>query len=215
MPDRTPPTRPALNREYIAEVALDLIDRIGLATFSMRKLGAELGADPMAAYRHFADQEDLYDGIAELLFDRLDADSLPWATEWTELATAYCERLRTTLLEHPQAVTVFASRPVRSPAAIGTGNRMLESLQAAGFGPADALRITRCLREYTIGHALTMAVPTVDARRRSRKPAPTDPAYNLLAEAADGATPGDHFDPGLQAMLNGFSAGRGRTRGRR
>ena len=215
MPDRTPPTRPALNREYIAEVALDLIDRIGLATFSMRKLGAELGADPMAAYRHFADQEDLYDGIAELLFDRLDPDSLPWAKEWTELATEYCERLRTTLLEHPQAVTVFASRPVRSPAAIATGNRMLESLRDAGFGPADALRIARYLREYTIGHAVGMAVVTVDARHRSRKPAPTNPAYNLLAEAADDATPGDHFGPGLQAMLDGFSAGRGRTRGRR
>jgi AcrR family transcriptional regulator len=212
MPDRTPPTRVALNREYIAAVALDLIDRIGLAAFSMRKLGAELGADPMAAYRHFADQEDLYDGIAELLFDRLDADSLPWAKDWRELATAYCERLRATLLEHPQAVTVFASRPVRSPAAIATGNRMLETLVDAGFTPVDALRITRCLREYTIGHALTTAVPTI---RRSRKPAPTDPTYNLLAEAADAATPGDHFDLGLQAMLAGVSATSGRTPERR
>ena len=213
MAERT--TRMVLNREYIATVALDLIDRIGLAKFSMRKLGAELGADPMAAYRHYADQEDLYDGIAELLFDQLDTDSLPWTRGWQDLSAAYCVRLRDTLLEHPQAVTIFASRPVRSPAAVAAGNRMIEKLRDAGFTPADALRITRCLREFTIGHALTMAVLTLGADRRSRKPAPVDPAYNLLAEAADGAAPGDHFEVGLTAFLHGFSADRGRTRGRR
>ncbi|MGW6282779.1 TetR/AcrR family transcriptional regulator C-terminal domain-containing protein [Kribbella sp. NPDC055071] len=214
-PTRTPPTRTVLNREYIATVALELIDEIGLAKFSMRKLGAELGADPMAAYRHYTDQEDLYDGIAELLFDRLDSDSLPWANDWREVSAAYCERLRDTLLAHPNAVVLFASRPVRSPAAIATGNRMIELLQASRFEPADALRLTRCLREFTIGHALTLAVLTMalgadhsNGTSRSRKPAPEDPAYNLLAAAADGATPGDHFEPGLHALLDGFSAGR-------
>jgi hypothetical protein len=92
---------------------------------------------------------------------------------------------------------------------------MIETLTADGFTPADALRISRSLREFTIGHVLTMAVLTLGADRRSRRPAPSDPAYNLLAEAADDTTPGDHFDRGLQAMLDGFSGGRGRTRGRR
>ncbi|MEU4603940.1 TetR/AcrR family transcriptional regulator C-terminal domain-containing protein [Kribbella sp. NPDC023972] len=215
MADRNPPTRTVLNREYIATVALDLIDQIGLAKFSMRKLGAELGVDPMAVYRHYADQEALYDGIAELLFDRLDPDSLPWAKDWRALCTAYCERLRGTLLDHPHAVTVFASRPVRSPAAIATGNRMIEALRDAGFTPAYALQVARCLREFTIGHVLTMAVLSVGAERRSRKPAPDDPTYNLLAEAADGAAPGEHFQLGLTAMLDGFSAASGRTRARR
>lgn len=212
MADRTPPTRTALNREYIATVALDLIDRIGLTKFSMRKLGAELGVDPMAVYRHYTDQEALYDGIAELLFDHFDADSLPWATDWRDVCTAYCERLRATLLDHPHAVTVFASRPVRSPAAIATGNRMIETLCDAGFTPAHALQLTRCLREFTVGHALTMAVVTLGASVRSRKPAPADPTYNLLAEAADGAPPGAHFRLGLNALLDGFTAGLKRTR---
>jgi AcrR family transcriptional regulator len=38
-------------------VALALIDDIGRTSFSMRKLGAELGIDPMAVYRYFSDQE--------------------------------------------------------------------------------------------------------------------------------------------------------------
>jgi AcrR family transcriptional regulator len=67
-----------LNREYIAAVALALIDKAGLVKFSMRKLGSELGVDPMAVYRHFEDQEALFDGIAEALFEELDVDALPW-----------------------------------------------------------------------------------------------------------------------------------------
>jgi len=50
-----PPTRLTLNRDYIATVALSLIDDIGLDKFSMRKLGTELGVDPMAVYRYFTD----------------------------------------------------------------------------------------------------------------------------------------------------------------
>jgi AcrR family transcriptional regulator len=215
MADRTPPTRTVLNRKYIATVALDLIDQIGLAKFSMRKLGAELGVDPMAVYRHYTDQEALYDGVAELLFDQLDSDSLPWAKGWRHLCTMYCERLRTTLLDHPHAVTVFASRPVRSPAAIATGNRMIETMRHAGFTPARALQLTRCLREFTIGHALSMAVITLGASVRSRKPSPADPTYNLLAEAADATPSGAHFQFGLNAMLDGFIADLERTRRRR
>jgi hypothetical protein len=80
-----------------------------------------------------------------------------------------------------------------------------------------------------------MAVVALGAGHRSRKPAPADPTYNLLAEAADAeakadaeaaadagakagaarAGTGGHFGLGLHAMLDGFSAGRGRTRGRR
>ena len=49
------PTRPTLSREYIAAMALALVDDIGRDKFSMRKLGTELGVDPMAVYRYFTE----------------------------------------------------------------------------------------------------------------------------------------------------------------
>ena len=86
-----PPTRLTLNRDYIATVALSLIDDIGLDKFSMRKLGTELGVDPMAVYRYFTDQETLFDGVAEALFEELDVESLPWQGTWRQL----CEQFQT------------------------------------------------------------------------------------------------------------------------
>ena len=199
-----PPTRTALNRDYIAATALTVIDTAGLDGFTMRKLGAALGADPMAAYRHFTDQHDLFDGIAETMFDELEMETLPWQEDWPELMTAYAHRLRSTLRRHPNAVPIFATRPVRSAAAIETGNWMLERLQGVGFTPAIALQFARCLREYVIGHILSHTVAAV-ASQRSRKPAPNAPDYNTLAAAADATADTDHFDTGLTAMLDGFS----------
>ena len=199
-----PPVRPTLTREYLATAALALIDAHGLRKFSMRKLGAAVGFDPMAVYRHYEDQEALFDGVAEALFTEIDVDTLPWDGPWQQVARDYHLRLRDTLLRHPHAVPLFATRPVRSPASIDTGVKMLTKLRDGGITPAQALRISRCLREFTIGHALAIAVTDLGAERRSRKPQPGSPDYNLLAEAADATTIDDHFEAGLTAILRGF-----------
>ncbi|MEV6232411.1 TetR/AcrR family transcriptional regulator C-terminal domain-containing protein [Saccharopolyspora shandongensis] len=199
------PTRPTLSRDYIAAVALALIDRNGLDKFSMRKLGAELGVDPMAVYRYFTDQEALFDGIAEALFDELDVNALPWQGPWRELCEQFSRHMRDVLLEHPHAVSIFATRPVRSAASIDTGERMIIILRDAGFAPELALQLMRCLREFTVGHALGIAVVKLGGARRSRKPAPDSPEYNLLASSADGARIDAHFDLGVTALLDGFA----------
>jgi TetR/AcrR family tetracycline transcriptional repressor len=198
------PTKPTLSREYIASVALSLIDSVGLAKFSMRKLGAEIGVDPMSAYHYVDDQEDLFDAVAETLFDELDVDSLPWQDSWRALLDQFYRRMRDTLAAHPHAVPVFASRPVRSAKAIATGNRTLARLRDCGFAPEVALRMTRCLRDYTVGHAMGLAAVQLGAQRRSKKPRPGGPGYNLLAESADAVGIDEHFGLGLAAMLNGF-----------
>jgi hypothetical protein len=82
---------------------------------------------------------------------------------------------------------------------------MIELLQTAGFEPVVALQIARCLREFTVGHALTLAMVELGGQRRSKKPAPSSPAYGLLAKSADGADIGAHFELGLTALLDGFN----------
>jgi AcrR family transcriptional regulator len=196
--------RAPLTRDSIVAAALALIDADGLAKFSMRRLGAALGVDPMAVYRHVEDQEALFDAVAEAIFDELQVATLPWEGTWREVSQEYCRRLRDALLRHPNAVTVFATRPIRSRTSIDAGVKMIDKLREAGFPPGRGLQIVRCLREYTLGHALSVAVLRLGAADRSRKPGPGDPGYNVLAEAADAVEPDDHFELGLAAMLDGF-----------
>ncbi|MFG1791142.1 TetR/AcrR family transcriptional regulator [Nocardia sp. NPDC049149] len=185
-----PTVRTTLNRDYIAAVAVSVVDEQGMDGFSMRKLGAALGADPMAVYRHYTDQQDLFDGIAAYMFAELDMESLPWQEDWRELLRAYADRLRSTLRKHPNAVPIFATRQVHSPSAVETGTWMVETLQAAGFSPAVAPQLTRCLREYVIGHILSRAIATVTAER--------------TGEAPLAGLDADHFQLGLTALLDGF-----------
>lgn len=196
--------RAGLTHAKIADAALALLDEVGIDAFSMRKLGQHLGVDPMAVYRHFRHQEDLFDAVAELLFDQIDLDALPWEGQWQELAQQYCRSLLHTLLAHPHAVTTFATRPVRSASSISTGVRMVEHFTSAGFTPANGLRIARSLRELTIGHAVSLSAVQSGSQERSRKPGPDDPHYNLLAQAADTTGIDDHFDIALTAMVVGF-----------
>jgi hypothetical protein len=137
-------------------------------------------------------------------------ETLPWQEDWPDLMRAYAHRLRLTLRRHPNAVPIFATRPVRSTTAIETGNWMLERLQGVGFPSSIALQFARCLREYVIGHILSHTVGAV-AAPRSRKPTPNSSDYNALAAAADATADSDHFEIGLTAMLDGFGRHRGET----
>ncbi|MFC0430784.1 TetR/AcrR family transcriptional regulator C-terminal domain-containing protein [Kutzneria buriramensis] len=82
---------------------------------------------------------------------------------------------------------------------------MIELMTEAGFTPGDALRVLRCLWEFTIGHVLTLAVLQLGGERRSRKRPVDSPEYNLLARSADDAGVDRHFALGLAAMLDSFA----------
>jgi AcrR family transcriptional regulator len=52
-------------------LALEHIQRDGIAQLSVRKLSEEIGVSPGAAYRHFADKQSLLDALALLGFQML------------------------------------------------------------------------------------------------------------------------------------------------
>ena len=70
------PTRPALSREYILHTALRIVDRDGPDKLTMRRLGAELGVDPMAVYHYLPNKAALFDGITEAIWASLDLDDV-------------------------------------------------------------------------------------------------------------------------------------------
>ena len=61
-----------LTRERIVATALELVDREGPAALSMRRLGAELGVDPMAVYYHVPNKAALLDAIVEAVMAKID-----------------------------------------------------------------------------------------------------------------------------------------------
>ena len=69
--------RGSLTRELLVRESLRLLDKDGVAGFSLPKLGRALGADPTAIYRHFASKDDLILAIAEALIEEACAGLEP------------------------------------------------------------------------------------------------------------------------------------------
>jgi len=98
--DHRPPraARPGLRRgsltpERIVDASLELLDKQGVAGFSLPKLGRVLGADPTAVYRHFASKDDLVLAIADRLIAESMAGMEPRAC-WVDTVIEGTRRLR-------------------------------------------------------------------------------------------------------------------------
>lgn len=169
----------ALSREGIVATALDLVDRHGLAGLSMRRLGRELGVDPMAIYRHLPDKAALLDGIVDALHAEMDLDSPAGAASWRQELATYAGRVRGVLHRHPRAVGVFVTRA----GAVDAGNeRLTGRLSAAGFAPHTGRSMIGCVRSLTVGMVVAEVV-----------------------SAGGGAADADErFRFGLTALLDGF-----------
>ena len=58
--------RPALSAREIGAAAVRIADADGLDAITMRRLAAELGAAPMAAYRHVSGKEEVLELMVDL-----------------------------------------------------------------------------------------------------------------------------------------------------
>lgn len=123
------PGEAALSPDAIVERALEFIEREGTGALTVRRLGAELGVDPTAFYRHFRDKDDLVlacmDRAEQIAFEALlsRADLSSWQSRLRAVADE-CWRMAET---YP---AIYASAFARTTG--GSGERdMVEFLLAA------------------------------------------------------------------------------------
>ena len=106
---------PRVSRDQILAAALRIVDANGLDQLTMRRLGAELGVDPMTIYGHVPDKTALFDGLVELVLAEV---TLPGRTgHWGHDFRAAAHAARATLLAHPHLIPLLGTRPpVTQPA---------------------------------------------------------------------------------------------------
>ncbi|MGI5261762.1 helix-turn-helix domain-containing protein [Streptomyces angustmyceticus] len=141
-----------LSADLIVDAARELIDAQGAPAFTVRRLGAALGADPSAVYRYFRNTEDLLLALADRLIGESMTGFTPtgdWATDLRDFGLrAYRSALR-----HPQIAVFSTVRVTGRPHeqhAVETGIGLL--LQA-GFDEAAAVRHYHALVDTALGHA--------------------------------------------------------------
>lgn len=152
---RRPGRPPLITRDQVLAAALQIVDRDGLGALTMRRLGAELGVDPMAVYHHVSGKAALYDGLIERIFAEVEIP--PRTGDWAEDFSALTRALRATLLAHPHAVPLLGTRPPVSPAGFRVIEAAVTVLLDAGYSPQDVADAVDCAGRLVIGHVLAEA----------------------------------------------------------
>ena len=159
MPVNPPPRRrgrpPRVSRDQILAAALRIVDANGLDQLTMRRLGAELGVDPMTIYGHVPDKTALFDGLVELVLGEV---TLPGRTgDWAHDFRAAAHAARATLLAHPHLIPLLGTPPPVTQPAFTLWESLTSILLDAGLSEEQAADGTDCLGRLLIGHALAEA----------------------------------------------------------
>lgn len=145
--------RPGLSAERVIDAAARVADRGGLASVSMRNVGAELGVEAMSLYHHVAGKEALLDALADWVFARIPLPVI--GEEWRPAMAARAASAREVLSAHPWALGLIESRREPGPALLRHHDTVLGCLLAGGFAIELASHAFSVLDAYVYGFVLT------------------------------------------------------------
>src|ERR1700746_166956 len=82
--------RAQLTRQRVVAAAVELADREGIDSISMRRLAQEVGVEAMSLYTHVRNKNDLLDGMADAVISEipLRADGAAWKTSLRQTVLA-------------------------------------------------------------------------------------------------------------------------------
>jgi AcrR family transcriptional regulator len=190
----------SLTTDQLADAALAVIDRDGLAGLTMRTVAKELGVSTMGLYRYVSDRDELEQLVVERVLAAVDT-TMPTSDPILTMV----QRVRTAVGAHPEIVPLTMSNRHRSPSLLRWAETVMEILTEAGIEGPQRVIAMRALLSYVIGaiqleHRGPLAGPGTAAIA-------TLADFPYMAESAKHAReigPDEEFTGGLEVLLRGL-----------
>ena len=143
-----------LSRERVIDAAIELADRGGIESLTMRKLARELGVEAMSLYNHVANKGDLVGGIVDRIVGEFE---LPATGDWESAIRRCAISAHEVLLRHPWACSL-----VLSPGSLRLEENprlrymewLLGRLEDAGFSAELTYRGYHALDSHILGFTM-------------------------------------------------------------
>jgi AcrR family transcriptional regulator len=179
----------------------------------MRRLGAELGVEAMALYKHVSSKDDILDGMVELVVSRIDTPVE--RADWRDAMRSRAMSAREVLRRHSWAIGLLDSRRSMGPNQLRYVDAILGSLRSAGFSVDDAAHAFSLLDSYVYGHVVQEMSMSGRSEPAEQPGPPDDPdafsaEYPHLAEIAAHASSfsfDGEFAHGLEVILTALEPG--------
>jgi TetR/AcrR family tetracycline transcriptional repressor len=192
-----------LTHDRLYAAALSLVDRDGLESLSMRKLGAELGVEAASLYHHVESKAALLDGVMATVWLTMPGSHLgegSWKRRLRDLAFRMWRICR----EHPNLGPVLAAHGPNGGAYWELADAAVRAMREAGFEALEAARALEAVQGYALGAALA------SVSRRGAFPAVTFPDLASAVISAELDVADDSFAWGLEAVIRGLARMRDR-----
>jgi AcrR family transcriptional regulator len=143
--------RAALSRERVLEAALELADRDGIDSLSMRRLAQRLDVEAMSLYYWFKGKAELLSAMVGAVYAeyRRPTGDADWREDLRRSAISAHE----TLLLHPWAATLMGSAGP-SRAQFEWMDDLLGRLRSAGFSAEMTHHAYHALESHIVGYTL-------------------------------------------------------------
>jgi TetR/AcrR family tetracycline transcriptional repressor len=136
---RSAPRRQPLDQDRIVRAAVALLDEVGVAELTMRRLAERLGVKAASLYRHVRNKDELLGLLADEIAGEIPlvSSSGGWRHQLTEIAW----NVRRGLLAHRDAARVLAETAPVGPHRLRHIESLLHVLRSAGLQPRQAARV--------------------------------------------------------------------------
>lgn len=152
--ERGQPVR--LDRERILDAAAEIVGNEGLPALTMRRIGAELGADPTAVYRHFRNKREMLTELANRQFatePELDPEA-----PWQDRVRAWMWHAMRRYRNHLDLGLLLAGQSDDLPSLVRIRERSLGLLTEAGLSLEQAALFSQVIENHVVGCGLFFAV---------------------------------------------------------
>lgn len=207
-----------LDRSAILEAAFALIDEVGEEGFSVRKVGAAMGIDPMTVLHHFRSKEELLRQIADRALGSIDLPrpSGEWRSDLKTVAVAY----RRLAHRHPRLFHLHFRFHATGMADHVSSEVVYRALLEAGL-PADrAAGLGLSFYAFVLGFALAeiegllKPLEGPEDQEMAALAADSFPATAQLLPAFRSLDSDQAFDDAIGAFIAGISVNRPLKEGR-
>jgi len=123
--------RETLTRQRVLQAAIELADRSGIESVSMRRLGQELGIEAMSLYTHVRSKDDLLNGMVEEVMDEVPARRE--GGHWKATLRRTVLNARDVLIRHPWAPAIIETRAAPGPNTLRQYDAVMGILRNGGF----------------------------------------------------------------------------------
>ncbi len=152
--------RPAMSRERVMRAAMDLADRDGMESLTMRRLARELGVEAMTLYYYVARKDDILEGIADLVASEIELPS--GGEDWKAATRRRAVSAHEVLARHPWASMLWVSSAALGPGRLQHMDAGLRVFREAGFSRELTEQAFHAVENHIVGYTLQDVASAID-----------------------------------------------------